>query len=529
MNLGKEEELVISVFKNIVIEGNIHKLEKCFFDIDYKYFYKLLCTQKVFLSYYKHIITFVPHEFLCLYNDEYNNKIKKINIYVQHLKEVIELAKINGYDILIEKGFPLAKYIYSNIYERNIGDIDIMLREKDTLSFANLLINELAYKCHSMDLIGIGTEKSFSLATPITEFQLHKDFPEIALEKKLENEVKISLDVKRGSSAILIKYMPEFLENIETIKINGLEINTYNLHYTFTHLLANAYSNTRPIFAFNPTNLRDYLDICLFIKKYIGMIDWNEICDISSRMNLHKKIQVVINNINQIIPDFIDKKTFDLFDTKNDVISFYNDIKYRIPFLNMLFDYNKYQKEFGYAIKQKYYYKKNYFTSIETSNLKKNNLYNMYCNSPLALYYFEKECDSVIFSTEFVKYEISPQNDYRIVLMILDDNTNCRNIENVLSLFNTNIFQFNLEKSIKECVLNNKPIQYTFDINNKLETIDYKVKLPIDTVLTNFKRHQKIVYKLFISKRFEDNQFRIIAKKFDLLAYDGTLGIVNFD
>ena len=167
MNLRKEEELVIEIFRNIVKEGNIKKLEKSFADIDYKYFCELLCSQRVFLSYYKHIITYIPLEFITLYNDEYNKNIEEINIYVQHLKEIIKLAGNNGYNILIEKGFPLAKYIYSNIYERNTGDMDIMLRDKDTLNFANLLIDKLDYKCFSLDLIGIGSEEQFILSSPI--------------------------------------------------------------------------------------------------------------------------------------------------------------------------------------------------------------------------------------------------------------------------------------------------------------------------------------------------------------------------
>lgn len=221
--------------------------------------------------------------------------LNKANVILlqNELLRICKIFKEEKINYITFKGSILANKLYSNIYMRVFGDIDIYVFPKHFEKALNLLLND-----------------GYSLKYIDGFFNPHH----IAL-KKGKITVELHKHIFNPSININETYL---LNNIADIEINKNTITTFTTTATILHLLYHLYMDTYYIFESfkniiinKKINAKRFLyrayEIVLFSEKYFKEIQWNEIIDDIKTQNLRIIFKKIILDILEIFPNAFPK------------------------------------------------------------------------------------------------------------------------------------------------------------------------------------------------------------------------------
>lgn len=219
-----------------------------------------------------------------------NLKKRYINLYINNtqkhkdLENVINLCNKNNLPIIPLKGIPLIHFIYKDLGLRGMSDIDLLVKDEDIEKFKNMLLHNGWEIDTSKEISEFVTQMSDS-QHPYT---FVKDKTKIELHNKLHSGLSsYQIDLKNyWSNASEIELMNGSVYHLSTVDF--LQHLCFHLH---NHLI-----NERDI------ELKHFIDIKVFIKKFELEIDWKKLISTSQLYNC----QVEIRDILEICRDYFE-------------------------------------------------------------------------------------------------------------------------------------------------------------------------------------------------------------------------------
>ncbi|AEE97658.1 nucleotidyltransferase domain-containing protein [Mahella australiensis] len=361
IDMKREQEILIKITKSILEQKDLELDNTIIKALDWEYLLQISLRHKVFPIVYKAISKYIPIKYQAFYDQKYYDIVKKINIRMLELDRILKLAEQNNIEVILLKGPALAEIIYNDIYIRQFVDIDLLVKEAD-MEKMYYLLNSIGYlQKISFDK---NTNRYNTVDKPI--FKYGSDFHEFQCIKDIGDNIYIFVEIKRASSAIPLKHIGDFLENVQSISINGIDIKTLNLTYTFLHLCSNFFTNFETEWGVNhETNLRDILDTCMFISKHGDFLNWTEINSLSNKYEIAHKIYYVLKCMTGMVGKVISNEIIESFNP-NKVTYYFNGNSdgsinaWESDFVFRLFNDKERKREFVKLTKLKIYNARNY-------------------------------------------------------------------------------------------------------------------------------------------------------------------------
>jgi len=366
--LTAEQSLLLDIIKNIAFPDDNKILSPYIPLVDWEVFLQLSVRHMMLPSIYHTIYEYIPIKFQAAYDNRYFELIKKIRIYLLELARIKNIAEQNGILIVLLKGFALGKIIYDDVYNRQFKDIDLLVEESN--------VEKMYYSLNNIGYIqetgyNKETNRYNTLDKPI--YKHHLNFHELQCVKEIGKSTYIHVEIKRASTAIPLKYIKDFLKNTTIINVDGVDLLTSNLTYTFLHLCSHVYANFETEWGIlSETNLRDIVDVMVFFQKYRNTIKWEDISVLSTKYEILHKVFFVLRSVNLIKPQTIPENIIEQFNPAKISYEYHGNTdgtanNWSSSFLSRLFDDSTRKKEFVRSKKMKIYRIENYHRIIEVN------------------------------------------------------------------------------------------------------------------------------------------------------------------
>jgi hypothetical protein len=223
-NMNHEQTILIEIAKNILEQKALELDNAITKGVNWEEILRISLRHKVFPIVYKAINKYIPIKYQAIYDQKYYDILKKVNIRMHELDRILKLAEQNNIEVILLKGPALAEIVYNDIFARQFGDIDLLVKEAD-MEKMYYLLNDIGFVQETgFDKV---TNRFNTVDKPI--FKYGPNFHEFQCVKDIGDNIYIFVEIKRASSAIPLKHIDDFLENVQNISINRIEVKTSNL------------------------------------------------------------------------------------------------------------------------------------------------------------------------------------------------------------------------------------------------------------------------------------------------------------
>ncbi len=307
-----ENSREVQLVRNMLIE-TIKKQPITFHEealgVDWVKLLEVLKQHKLLSFYFGTIKKHIPAEYLTMYLAEYYSICKMNMVRNRELAEVAKLFVEERIPYVLVKGVALSRLLYDDDSLRQCSDIDLLVKEPD-LHKAFHVLKKVGY---IQDLeMSPNADEAELLDEPVNKF--FEDVHEIQCVKRISENVRVSLEIKRCSSAFWDSDNSVFFDHVSTIRVNDMDVVTSDLLFSFLHLCGNFYENFEtPAAIIGGGSLRDMLDVFLFWDKYHNQLDWQTLRDVSDEMKAYHKIKYTLSCLNEIAKSDSVQEKIDLF------------------------------------------------------------------------------------------------------------------------------------------------------------------------------------------------------------------------
>lgn len=339
-SLTVEQKLVLDVCMSYVKNKNFTLINKDLTSINWESVIQFCRQNKVLLIFHKLINKYIPDSAKNIFSDAISCYNSERQATLQELENIINNAETRRIDIIYIKGFVLSATLYDNVFFRDWGDIDLLVREEDTEKTVDLML-DLGY---NQTIFG-------SVNVPPKEIKkkIEGAKHELIFYKMVESE-SVWAEVKNSTSGLAKRFINYFIESAIPIKIQNYNIKTFDLNHTFLHLIGNTYNNTEYFKGVYDLNLRDYMDLLLFIKQNNEEVNWMQIRELTNKYEMTHKVYSVLYNTKELISELIPEDLLELFDVKKNQFDNNNKhgevVKWNSSFIFRLFNKAERIKEF---------------------------------------------------------------------------------------------------------------------------------------------------------------------------------------
>ncbi|ENH95627.1 hypothetical protein J416_15057 [Gracilibacillus halophilus YIM-C55.5] len=254
---SNEDKILLQIAQNVSEDWfSDNPLLRNVDNVNWEILFEKANHHKIFLLTYARINEIIPDKYKQIYENRYDFIIEKRKKYISELKYIIEVSKRKKVDFILVKGLALSESIYNNLYERDFGDLDILVSKDQTSRFCDILS-------------GVGYKRS------VTNDGFIPFDEEISTEKGIFHEYwyyrkvgknNLLIEVKNSTSAIPERLIDQFFYNRDKINIENFEVDTLDITHNFLHLCANTYSDTeKRLGVEHNVRLRDYIDVYMYI------------------------------------------------------------------------------------------------------------------------------------------------------------------------------------------------------------------------------------------------------------------------
>jgi hypothetical protein len=263
--------------------------------------------------------SFIPKHYELLLKSHFDLKKTRIQIMINNYKVVLSRLHESGIKVVLLKGVYLAKKTYKDIALRSFGDMDILIKEKDSDKVFEIL-TQLGY-----------TQSEFNYTTgkllPLSKERLdgyEKELQHFGEFIKLEKEpvlLLLPIDVHHRLSTVFDSFcynINDILERAVLDDIDGVPIYRMCNEDFLTHLCSHLYWHTqslRDILDGEDARLLSYVDIREFIKS--NNIDWQAIFERAKETNLDTALSYVLYHCQLIFGDVVPNEVYNSWDINN--------------------------------------------------------------------------------------------------------------------------------------------------------------------------------------------------------------------
>ncbi len=240
---------------------------------DWDKFYKFFIPQYLSHSVTKKVFQNAPLRYQYLCRIIQAKKQKRINATIKAVIEIVQSAIRQNINFVIIKGLAFSAFLYDDLYDRYLSDIDTLVNDKD-MAQMDTLLRSLGY--HQFADLDDGTR--IELPFPILKAAGHHEYFEYT--KEIDDEM-ITVEVCRWLHVNILDRTEEFLSKKVNRSFQGLTIPTLNDNDCALNLLENAYHNSFGIRSnlFAISRLKDIEDVhraILFLQtiNHNTLVDW---------------------------------------------------------------------------------------------------------------------------------------------------------------------------------------------------------------------------------------------------------------
>lgn len=285
-------------------------------------------------------------------------KHAQIDVQLQEYTYIQKAFQKKEIDIIWMKGIPFGQIIYGDMYIRDTNDMDFLI-EKEKIPQAYYTLRELGY-AQEMGLDETtGRWHSFDSA----EFKYVGDYHELCCFKEVADRVYLFVELKKATSGVDERRIDSFFRNTMYVDIKKNRVKTSDYEHIFIHLCANAYGNCE-YYGCRPV-LRDFIDICIFYKKYRKKLNWRKVLDICRKSHLSYMVAWIMEQTNilwdeeffqQSIIEQFPQNDFFPEDEAYDFFSPYGSMNYwQTSIRDRIFDLKLHRKEQVNSYKRRLY------------------------------------------------------------------------------------------------------------------------------------------------------------------------------
>ncbi len=551
MSLSNEQMLILDIARNVLNDSyKIPDINNIVWDKLLKEAHK----QKMLNSVYTLFKGSLPENDSIELQKKAEEHPRYCDALFNDLKEIIKLAEKENIRAMVVKGPLLSFMLYGDIYSRFYYDIDILVGESDFYRLSNMLVE---YGYHQPR--GVGTNKETDKPTSKLVLKYNANFYEFPLLKKCD-EFKyfehLAIEIKRATSAIPLKYIPAFLSNTQEITINDIPIITSDIDHSFLHLCANTYNDTESHKGiYKKMNFRNYVDLFVFINKYLGEIRFDRIRELSDAYEITHKVYYCLNNINVIFPKSISDNIVQTFNPSNISYLFEGNVDGSLIDLNLniiervfkrelrISNYMNICREKRWTEKNPYYKKPLNACPVNESNKKIMNINN---------------CEKIFLEKQNYNLSYGMVHDTHCLYLhiVLNNNffSDMDNLRICFTLYGNNFPEINsssyedklfLDKPSKSVFItksndkllyyiatNNRPdefydlknYQVFTSVNNKKDNVVLAVNIPYRDIN---KDGNRLCYNVFLQKSFVEGEYQTFYKRFKMAPEIGMIELVD--
>ena len=241
-------------------------------------------------------------DFLIEYWNKKRNWARKMLVnQINILEELTKLCHEEKVRFVLFKGFSFSKLIYSNLYSRQIHDIDILV-EEDDFSHMDYLLRTMGFD----QILNIKDwdKRQFELLNyPIMRLRATNHLFEY-IKFLPDYDIYVKIEVHKRIWGIDDDKISEFFWHTQEIDIDGTKITTFDELHTLIFLFLNCYQNTQSSYAIQgKITLRDFVDIHTMLQKYEGKYDWNILKKHANRLKIEQYIAAVARDLYDFYQD----------------------------------------------------------------------------------------------------------------------------------------------------------------------------------------------------------------------------------
>ena len=502
-------------------------------NVDWKVLLYLAKFHKLFPMVYKVLQQYIPDKYIRTYDREFNSFKEGINNSLSELKELSLKAEEHNVDFILNKGFGFSKIIYDDEFLRMSGDIDILVKEPDMMKM-DALLRKSGYLQVYYDGY---RNKNIIISLPVFKRTGHHEF--YGYLKEVDNKNTVSVEVSRYLHSFDGSLMKTFFENTRKVSIGDFEVKSFDILHIFLALCENAYNNSEALDGVTgkEINLRDYIDIYTFIKKYINTIDWVEAANTARKCNMLHQVFRILANLERIYDASVPDEILQLFDIKHldyEFTGFENGslVKWESDFPDRVFDRDNNLKEFLKCLKAVFYSDRNdnYKNPLKINSFSQsavdspkdyidlNNEKYSFCIKYLPLYdnenlYFSFYLDDTIYKhlEHFViELRIIDHNEDKSTFATLSYVTR-RDDFTVYSLFNTEKFIYS-SREIRNAKYFSESEYRVENIISVDKYVNFLIKIPCSYLgVDKIEPCKKLCYQIFLLEKVYEQLYHIIG------------------
>ncbi|AIQ15080.1 nucleotidyltransferase family protein [Paenibacillus durus] len=308
MVITNDEEVLLSILRKIA-RGENKSSEIEIDNINWNIVLSLSVKQGIFPLVFKAVYHSLSINLLEEWETKYKSHIEKIDRMLHIIRQVLDKLGNDRFSFLIMKGLPLSFLLYGDIYSRQTSDIDILLFEKD-IPIVYELLGEFGYR----SVVGVenpyenSSKDVLDLPFPLLKAFDHHECFEL-FSRSDHHDISIELQRFLHEEIRDLKILETFIASRIPITVNGVCIPTFDVFHTFFCLCENAYNDMLE----GTPKLRSYLDIFVYIKKYINPKSWDSVITKSNQYKLGHVFHLILHQINDLFGTIIKKSIVESF------------------------------------------------------------------------------------------------------------------------------------------------------------------------------------------------------------------------
>ena len=220
---------------------------------------------------------------------------------IENLKELTDICHKEKIRFVLLKGVSISNLIYSDLYSRQIHDIDILV-EEDDFPHIDYILRKIGFS-QILNIRDWDKRNFETLEYPIMRlratnhlFEYLKFFP--------NSDIYVKIEVHKRIWGISSKKILDFFWNTQEIDVDGIKVTAFDELHILIFLLLNCYQNTQSSYAIQGNiTLRDFVDTHTMLQKYEGKYDWNILKKHANRLKIEQYIAAVARDLYDFYQD----------------------------------------------------------------------------------------------------------------------------------------------------------------------------------------------------------------------------------
>lgn len=290
MNLTIEDQLIFSSLKSYFNKNEVLLSD---FTTNSEYNWDLF-TESVIRNgvspfFYKNIIQLnselFPSKVKTKFEATYFKTLSRNILLYEQFNKIITEFSTKNISVIVLKGIFLANHIYQDIGQRQLSDIDLLLKYEDIETAGNILM-QLGFENLNRKL-----KKDFHQSK---HFNFQKDGIIIELHQHIYHHTEsFKVDINKYWS----NAQPTIINGINTLTLNEIDLIQQLCIHLYIHLRIGKFS------------LISFCDIIIYIKTKQSEFDWNQFLKKCEQENCLKEVSIILLISQKYCGEFIPKST----------------------------------------------------------------------------------------------------------------------------------------------------------------------------------------------------------------------------